>query len=156
MIAAKNGAEVELVSHRSMADTQAKADSYNKTYGVNIRCVDGSTPELKKAVLQQTEVALCCASAGVRVIELSQMAGSPSLKVVADVNAVPPTGAEGVGVMADGEQIEGTKAYGFGALAIGSHKYQVQNMLFKKMLEGQTHVYLDFLSAFEMARRDIA
>lgn len=156
VIAAKNGAEVELVSHRSMADTQAKADSYNKTYGVNIRCVDGSTPELKKSILQNTEVALCCAAAGVRVIELSQMAGSPTLKVVADVNAVPPTGAEGVGVMADGELIEGTKAYGFGALAIGSHKYQVQNMLFKKMLEGQTHVYLDFLSAFEMARRDIA
>jgi methylene-tetrahydromethanopterin dehydrogenase len=30
----------------------------------------------------------------------------------------------------------------------------VQNLLFKKMLEGQTHVFLDFMSAFELARKD--
>lgn len=156
VIAAKHGATVELVAHRSVADVQAKADAYNKHYGTNIGYVDGTSADLKKAILQNTDVALCCASAGVRVIELSQMAGSPNLKVVADVNAVPPTGAEGVGAMADAEPIEGTGAYGFGALAIGSVKYQVQNMLFKKMLEGQTHVYLDFLSAFELARKDFA
>ena len=58
--------------------------------------------------------------------------------------------------MADGVQIEGTKAFGMGALAIGNNKYQLQQNLFKKMLEGQSHVYLDFLSAFEMARKDLA
>jgi len=156
VIAAKYGAEVELVAHRSVADVQAKAEAYNARYNVNIGYADGSTAELKKAILQDTDVALCCAAAGVRVIELAQMAGSPRLKVVADVNAVPPTGAEGVGVMADGEPIEGTKAVGLGALAIGNVKYQTQNLLFKKMLEGQSHVYLDFLSAFELARKELA
>lgn len=156
VIAAKHGAKVELVAHRSVADVQAKAESYNARYHTDIGYVDGSTAELKKAVLQNTDVALCCAAAGVRVIEQAQMAGSPTLKVVADVNAVPPTGAEGVGVMADGEPIEGTNAVGLGALAIGNVKYQVQNLMFKKMLEGQSHVYLDFLSAFELARKDFA
>ncbi len=156
VIAAKHGATVELVAHRAVADVQAKAESFNARYKVNIGFVDGSTPELKKAILHNTDIALCCAAAGVRVIELAQMAGSPTLKVVADVNAVPPTGAEGVGVMADGEAIEGTSAVGLGALAIGNIKYQVQNLLFKKMLEGQSHVYLDFLSAFELARKEFA
>jgi methylene-tetrahydromethanopterin dehydrogenase len=156
VIAAKHGAKVELVAHRSLADVEAKAASYNARYHTDIGCVDGSTPELKKAVLQNTDVALCCAAAGVRVIELAQMQGSAMLKVVADVNAVPPSGAEGVGVMADGEPIEGTNAVGLGALAIGNVKYQVQNLLFKKMLEGQSHVYLDFLSAFELARKDFS
>ncbi|OIQ81427.1 NAD(P)-dependent methylenetetrahydromethanopterin dehydrogenase [mine drainage metagenome] len=154
VIAAKYGATVELVAHRSVADVQDKAAAYNKRYGTNIGYTDGSTEELKKKILQTTDVALCCAAAGVRVITLEQMAGSPTLKVVADVNAVPPTGAEGVSVMADGAQIEGTKAFGMGALAIGNIKYQVQQNLFKKMLEGQAHVYLDFLSAFELARKD--
>jgi methylene-tetrahydromethanopterin dehydrogenase len=156
VIAAKNGATVELVAHRSVADVQAKAEAYNQRYGTNIGYADGSTDELKKQILQNTDVALCCAAAGVRVITLEQMAASQSLKVVADVNAVPPTGAEGVDVMADGKPIAGTKAYGLGALAIGNVKYQVQQNLFKKMLEGQSHVYLDFLSAFEMARKDFA
>jgi methylene-tetrahydromethanopterin dehydrogenase len=56
--------------------------------------------------------------------------------------------------MSNGDPLDGTDAIGFGALAIGSMKYQIQNLLFKKMLEGQTHVYLDFMSAFEMARKD--
>lgn len=154
VIAAKHGATVELVAHRAVADVQAKAEAYNKRYGTNIGYVDGSTDELKTKILHTTDVALCCAAAGVRVITLAQMAGSPTLKVVADVNAVPPAGAEGVGVMADGVQIEGTNAYGLGALAIGNIKYHVQQNLFKKMLEGQSHVYLDFLSAFELARKD--
>lgn len=156
VIAAKYGATVELVAHRSVADVQAKAEAYNKRYGTNIGYVDGSTDALKKQILHNTDVALCAAAAGVRVITLEQMAGSPTLKVVADVNAVPPTGAEGVDVMADGKPIEGTSAFGLGALAIGNVKYQVQQNLFKKMLEGQSHVYLDFLSAFEMARKDFA
>lgn len=154
VIAAKYGAIVELVAHRALADVQDKSAAYNKRFGTNIGYADGSTEELKKKVLQSTDVALCCAAAGVRVITLEQMAGSPTLKVVADVNAVPPTGAEGVSVMADGAQIEGTQAFGLGALAIGNIKYQVQQNLFKKMLEGQAHVYLDFLSAFELARKD--
>lgn len=156
VIAARNGAEVELVSHRALADVQARADSYNTRYKTSIRCVDGSNDSLKKAILQKADVALCCAAAGVRVISLEHMAGSQTLKVVADVNAVPPTGAEGVGVMSDGESIGGTNAVGLGALAIGNIKYQVQNLMFKKMLEGQSHVYLDFLSAFDLARKDFS
>jgi methylene-tetrahydromethanopterin dehydrogenase len=155
VIAAKYGATVELVAHRALPDVQEKADAYNKRYGTNIGYTDGSTDDLKKKVLQTTDVALCCAAAGVRVLTLDHMASSTTLKVVADVNAVPPTGAEGVGVMADGVMIEGTKAYGLGALAIGNVKYQVQQNLFKQMLEGQAHVYLDFLSAFELARKDL-
>lgn len=156
VIAAKYGATVELVAHRSVADVQAKAEAYNKRYGTSIGYTDGSTDELRQSILQHTDVALCTAAAGVRVITLAQMAASPSLKVVADVNAVPPSGAEGVDVMADGVAIPGTAAFGLGALAIGNVKYQVQHNLFKKMLEGKGPLYLDFLSAFALARQDIS
>lgn len=155
VIAAKYGATVELIAHRAVADVQVKAEAYNQRYGTNIGYADGSTDELKAKVLADTDVALCCAAAGVRVLTLDQLKSSPTLKVVADVNAVPPTGAEGVGVMADGVLIEGTKVFGLGALAIGNIKYQTQQLLFKKMLEGQTHVYIDFITAFEMARKDL-
>lgn len=156
VIAAEYGATVELVAHRSVADVQAKAEAYNQRYGTSIGYTDGSTDELKKKILHNTDVALCAAAAGVRVITLQQMANSPTLKVVADVNAVPPTGAEGVDVMAAGVAIPETRAFGVGALAIGNVKYRTQQNLFKKMLEGQAPVYLDFLSAFELARQDLA
>lgn len=155
VIAAKYGAEVELVAHRTMETIEAKAASYNQRYQVNIACVDGSSEDLKIEVLKNTDIALCCAAAGVRVMTVAQMAASSRLKIVADVNAVPPTGAEGVDVFADGAAIEGTKAFGIGALAIGNVKYKTQHNLLKQMLDDDKKHYLDFLSAFEMARKSL-
>ena len=155
VIAAKYGAIVQMVSHRRMADVQAKADSYNARYGVNIIAVDGASDEAKIEVLKNTDIALCAAAAGVQVLSLAQMAQAEDLKIVADVNAVPPAGAEGVDVFADGAAIAGTNAFGIGALAIGNVKYKTQHNLLKLMLESEKKQYLDFLSAFEMARKSL-
>jgi methylene-tetrahydromethanopterin dehydrogenase len=155
VIAAKYGAEVQMVSHRSMVDVQAKVDSYNTRYGVNIVAVDGASDAAKIEILKNTEIALCAAAAGVQVLSLAQMAHAKDLKVVADVNAVPPSGAEGVDVFADGVAIAGTNAFGIGALAIGNVKYKTQHHLLKLMLESDNKQYLDFLSAFEMARNSL-
>ena len=89
-------------SDRNIGDVQVKVDSYNARYGVSIVAVDGANDDLKVDVLKNTDIALCAAAAGVQVLSLSQMAQAPDLKIVADVNAVPPTGAEGVDVFADG------------------------------------------------------
>jgi methylene-tetrahydromethanopterin dehydrogenase len=155
VIAAKYGAQVELVAHRTMDSVEAKAASYNQRYNVSIQCVDGSRDDLKTEILKHTDIALCCAAAGVRVITIAQMAASSRLKVVADVNAVPPTGAEGVDVFADGVAIEGTQIFGIGALAIGNVKYKTQHNLLRQILESSETHYLDFLSAFEMARKSL-
>ena len=155
VIAAKYGASVQMVSHRQLADVQAKVDSYNARYGLNIVAVDGANDAAKIDVLKHTDIALCAAAAGVQVISLAQMAQAKDLKIVADVNAVPPTGAEGVDVFADGVAIAGTSAFGIGALAIGNVKYKTQHGLLKLMLESDQKHYLDFLSAFEMARNSL-
>jgi len=153
VIAARCGAEVRLAAHRSVQDVQAKAAAYNSRYSIDIGYVDGTSETLKEKILHESNVALCAAAAGVQVITLAQMAGSPALKVVADVNAVPPAGAEGVEVTADGVEIDGTNAYGIGALAIGRVKYETQHALLKQMLASDGPVYLDFMAAFEAARR---
>ena len=155
VIAAKYGATVQMVAHRNIADVQTKVDSYNERYGVNMVAVDGASDDSKVTVLKNTDIALCAAAAGVQVLSLAQMVQAPDLKIVADVNAVPPTGAEGVDVFADGIQIAGTKAFGIGALSIGNVKYKTQHNLLKLMLESEKKQYLDFLSAFEMARKSL-
>lgn len=155
VIAAKYGATVEMIAHRAVSDVQEKVDSYNKRYSVELVARDGSTDEFKTQILKEVDIALCCAAAGVQVISLAQMAQSKQLKIVADVNAVPPTGAEGVGVHDNGVAIPNTGAYGIGALAIGDVKYITQQNLLKQMLSSDKKLYLDFLSAFEMARNSI-
>ena len=108
--------------------------------------------ELKKKILHYTEVALCSAPAGVRVLTLEQMASSPTLKIIADVNAVPPTGAEGVDVVADGAPISGCNALGIGALPIAKVQYNTQHNLLELMLKADKRLCLDFMPVFDEAR----
>lgn len=152
VIAANLGAEPLLVAHRSLDDVRVKAESYNERYGTKIGYTDGSTEVAKQVVVNKADVVLCCAAAGLRVVTANQIAESKTLKVIADVNAVAPTGAEGVDVMADGVVIEGTKVVGVGALAIGNLKYTTQHNLLKQMLATEKPCYLEFMAAFEMAR----
>jgi methylene-tetrahydromethanopterin dehydrogenase len=152
VIAAKQGAQVELVAHSSVDDARIKAESYNQRYGTTIGYVDGITDATKQKVLDHVNVALCCAAAGIRVISAAQIAHSTTLSVIADVNAVAPTGAEGVDVHANGVAIANTEVLGIGALAIGDLKYKTQHNLLKQMLATDKPLCLEFMAAFEMAR----
>jgi methylene-tetrahydromethanopterin dehydrogenase len=152
VIAANLGAQVELVAHKNLEVVRKKAQSYNQRYGISIGYVDGTNEAAKKSVLESADVALCAAAAGVRVISMDQITQTKSLKVLADVNAVSPTGIEGVDVMADGIEIAKTGALGIGALAIGNLKYATQHNLLKQMLAADKPCYLEFMAAFEMAR----
>jgi methylene-tetrahydromethanopterin dehydrogenase len=152
VIAANLGAEALLVAHRSLDDIRTKAESYNQRYGTKIGYADGATDTAKQAVLNNADIVLCAAAAGIRVVTANQIAQSKTLRVIADVNAVAPSGAEGVDVMADGVVIEGTHVIGIGALAIGNLKYTTQHNLLKQMLAAEKPCYLEFMAAFEMAR----
>lgn len=152
VIAAQQGAAVTLVGHRPNSGLEARAAEFGTRFGVSLAVVDGSTEEGKTAAAANADLALCCAKAGVRVLERRQLEKAPGLRVVADVNAVPPLGVEGVDLMADGAPIEGSNAVGIGALAVGNIKFQVQHGLFQAMRSAEQRLYLSFPEAFAHAR----
>jgi methylene-tetrahydromethanopterin dehydrogenase len=155
IIAAKQGANVQLVAHNSIPRVEVKALFWNSVYQINLQTVDGSTDANKVDVLAQTDIVICAAAAGVQVISQAQLTNAKRLKIVADVNAVAPSGVQGVDVSHDGIQVTGTDIYGIGALAIGQLKYATQHQLLKQMLPaGQENPrYLDFMAAFNLARK---
>jgi len=152
IIAAKQNAKVQLVAHKSIVDLAQKVQVWNALYQLNMQVVDGTSEANKDAVLAHTNIAFCAASAGVCVLTKAQIAQAKHLKIIADVNAVAPTGAEGVDVMTDGVVIAETKIIGIGALAIGNLKYATQHNLLKQMLAAEKPCYLELMAAFEMAR----
>ena len=152
VMAAKQGAQVELIAHSNIYEARHKAESYNQRYGTNIGSADGRTDAPKQKVLDRADVALCCAAAGIRVLTSKQISHSKTLMVIADVNAVEPTGVEGVDIHADGALIQNTSMLGIGALAIGDLKYKTQHKMLKQMLNTDKPLYLEFMAAFEMAR----
>lgn len=151
LIAARQGAKILMMAHADTASMQAYVDNMQQRYDVQLTVVDGSNDTAKKAALAQATVALCATPAGIRVLSVDHFAQSSSLKVVADVNAVPPSAIEGVDVMANGETIASTTIAGFGALAIGQLKYVTQHKLLQRMLNSEVPMHIDYHDAYEFA-----
>jgi len=152
IIAAQQGAIVQLVTYKSVTDLVAKVNSWNVKYKINLQVVDGTTEQAKQQVLANADLVICSAAAGVQVISQGHLQVAKKLKVLADVNAVPPLAVQGLAVDSDGVVIEGSQAFGIGALAIGQLKYLTQQQLLKDMLMAEKPQVLEFMSAFKLAR----
>lgn len=157
LIAARQGAHVLMVAHASLESMQQYVEKLRiHAPDIALTVVDGSTEAAKQAVLQQASVALCATPAGIRVLEKHHFAGSSSLKVVADVNAVPPSGIEGVDTFSNGGLIADTTVAGFGALAIGQLKYVTQHKLLEQMLQSEVPMHIDYHQAYDYACAHVA
>ena len=152
IIAAQQGAIVQLVTHKSVTDLVTKVNGWNVKYQINLQVVDGTTEQAKQQVLANADLVICAAAAGVQVISQGHLQVAKKLKVLADVNAVPPLAVQGLAVDSDGVVIEGSQAFGIGALAIGQLKYITQQQLLKDMLIAEKPQVLEFMSAFKLAR----
>ncbi|MEJ2643372.1 MAG: methylenetetrahydromethanopterin dehydrogenase [Gammaproteobacteria bacterium] len=154
VLAAREGARVTLASHSGMEAARRAVTLCGERYGVTMNAGSSADDEHKRQMLEDAQVVLSAAKAGVQVLPAALVAGASSLLVAADVNAVPPAGIEGVGVQDDGVAIEGSPsgAVGIGALAIGNVKYQVQYGLLCRMREADKPQYLGFEQAYEAAQ----
>ncbi len=152
IITALEGAQVSLVAHRGV-DRVVKAAAISKErFGVDLIPAPGETEEQKRDIIANAEVIFAAAAAGVRVIGEEHKAIAKDLLVVADVNAVPPPGVEGMELFMDGAPLPGSNALGVGPLAIGDVKYKTESGLFKRMISTDKPVHYDFRHAFELAR----
>jgi len=153
VIAALQGAKVTLVGYDGPDRVARSSREIKARFGVDTSAADGSSEEKKAAILAKSEIALAAARAGMQVLSLDQIRNAKTLLLVADVNAVPPAGVEGLDLHADGVPIGGTDVLGIGPLAIGNVKYQTEFGLFRKMIEAAKPVCFDFRDAFELARK---
>jgi methylene-tetrahydromethanopterin dehydrogenase len=152
VIAAAEGAKTILIGYDGAARVKALAELAKERFKVDLAYADGSSEALKEQAIKDVDVILAAGRAGVQIVSATQLAKAPSLKVAADVNAVPPAGVEGLGAQDDGVALKGSGAVGIGSLAIGAVKYKVQSGLFRRMIEAEKPLFLDFRDAFALAR----
>ena len=152
MIAAGEGAKATLVGYDGEARVKRLAEMASRRFGIALDAADGSSDSAKAGLLREAEIVLSAGRAGVTVLSAALLAEAKSLLAAADVNAVPPPGIAGVGAQDDGKPLAGTSAVGIGALAIGGVKYKVQAGLFRRMIDTEKPLYLDFRDAFALAR----
>jgi len=153
VIAAIDGAQATLIGYDGPDRVRKLAEEANARFSVNIAYADGSTEEQKEELVRGADIIFAAGPAGKRLITLDQMKQAKHLRVVTDVNAVPPSGVEGVSVNDNATPIPGISAVGIGALAFGNIKYKTEAGLFKEMIETEKPLYLDFRDAYALAKK---
>lgn len=98
--------------------------------------------------LDGVQVLIAAGPAAARVAARAAWAGRAGLRVVADVNAVPPSGIEGVEPSDDGQERDGVRAYG--ALAIGRLKMKLHKACIARLFERNDQV-LDAEAIYDLA-----
>ena len=149
---AKAAADVCITSRKADAGERAR-DLVLKRFGGTVRAI--AMPDAKEAIraCERAELLLNAGPAGVMLVPKQAWASRPGLKVVADVNAVPPLGIEGVEVMDDGVTKEGVVC--FGALAIGNLKMKVHKACIARLFE-RNDLVLDAETIADVARELMA
>ena len=152
VIAALEGADVTLVGYDGVKRVSDAAREIKTRFQVDVRAADGSDDTKKADILAQAEATLCAGRAGIRILSSTQLAQAKRLLIVADVNAVPPSGVEGLDMMANGAELTAHGTLGIGPLAIGNIKYKTESGLFQRMIAATKPVTFDFRDAFQLAR----
>jgi methylene-tetrahydromethanopterin dehydrogenase len=152
VIAALQGSAVTLVGYDGIKRVSDAAQEIKRRFSVDVRAADGSDNVKKSAILAESEAALCAGRAGVAILSRAQLVAAKQLLIVADVNAVPPSGIEGLEMQANGQEITSHGTLALGPLTIGNVKYRSEFGLFQKMIAATKPVQLDFRDAFVLSR----
>ena len=148
---AKEGADVTLTS-RTLERAEAACASLQERFGASATPAAVADVAATKAVLAGAVAVVCTGVEGVMLVPEDLWRGHSTLRVLADVNAVPPLGVEGTKAHWDGKEIDDKLL--FGALGIGDLKMKVHRRSIARLFE-QNDLVLDaeaiMVSAKELA-----
>jgi methylene-tetrahydromethanopterin dehydrogenase len=124
-------------------------------HGVNVEGAYAPTPAEKTKILKKADVILCCSAAGVRVIEKKMLEELKLVKVMADINAVPPLGIELIKLEDDMREIA-PGIFAIGALTIGRLKYKLEKQILQEVRKNGKRETYNYNFALELARKLLA
>jgi methylene-tetrahydromethanopterin dehydrogenase len=148
---AMEGANVAVTS-RDLTRSTAIANKINKEIGSERACgLQAATPSEVGNAIKSSQIVLAAGAAGVALLPLSVLKeNGKECRVVADINAVPPLGVEGL--KPTDETVEMMpRVWGIGALSIGTFKNKVEAQVFKRATESPKGIF-DYKIAYEIAK----
>ncbi len=144
----KSGAAVTVTSRRP-ADA-AWVEALSARFGGAVRAVVLAEAGQAGAVLEGAEVVISAGPPGVCLVNKAAWAGRPGLLALADLNAVPPMGIEGVEVTDSAAARDGATVYG--ALGVGSLKMKIHKACIARLFE-RNDLVLDAETIADVARQ---
>jgi len=144
----KEGASEVVITSRDITRSKAIVHQMKDAYGIEVTPGEGRSDESVAALMKDAHVAIAAGPVGVCVIPETAWLNSDNLEVIADVNAVPPQGVEGLEVMDNGTEKSGIRFYG--AIAIGNFKMKVHRGAIESLFESNDQ-FLDETTIYDIA-----
>lgn len=142
-----------IVTSRDLHRSSSVATKINEELeGERARGTEAKTQEEIGKAIEKAEIILSAGAAGTQLLSLDTLKEcGKNCKIVADINAIPPLGVEGLKSKADGEEIL-PNIFGIGALAIGKLKNKTEAGLIKRAAEEPKGTF-DYKTAYEIAKK---
>jgi hypothetical protein len=121
-----------------------------KDHGVQVQGIFAPTPASKIDVLKKADVVMCAGIKGIRLIDKEMLNEVKHIKILLDINAIPPFGVEGIELKDDmREMMPGI--FTIGALTVGNLKHKVEKEILKEARSNGKELY-NYNIALPMAR----
>ncbi len=144
-LAAHDGAAVTLTS-RSQASASAAAREIATLFGATVEPRVAAREADLADLAAKSDVVLATGAAGAPLLSRTTIESLKGPKVLADVNAVPPHGLEGVRPQDNGAEIA-PGLFALGAMAVGDLKFKVESTLLKDLLSAESPPVIDLQAA---------
>ena len=130
---ARKGAEVKLGS-RSIERAQQAAESVaTQMESAKVVGVSTASDEETALVAADVDVMIAAGATGIQLISQAIWCHCENLKVLVDLNAVPPMGIEGIEMMDKAKELEGRIVYG--AIGVGGTKMKIHKAAIASLFE---------------------
>jgi hypothetical protein len=124
LLLAREGAQVAITG-RKQSVVQAACDAINTRFGIDVQAIEAPSRLERSAALVGAHIVLATGASGITLLEANDWQENATLELIADANASPPAGIEGVGLSDRGAGSHGKilfGALGFGALKLALHR----------------------------------
>ena len=156
VLLAKMGCNVIIASlNPKRTDGKEHAEGIAKTlakdHGVQVQGIFAPTAADKIEILNKAEVIMCAGIRGVTIIDKEMLNAVKNMKVIVDINAVPPLGAEGIELKDDMREMA-PGIFAIGALAVGELKHKLEKEILREARSSGKELY-NYNTSLPLARK---
>ena len=145
---ASEGASVTLVS-RKIATAEEAAKQLKANFNLDVGVAEAADNDARARAIEGANVVIATGAGGIQLLEERHWKDNPTLEMIADANATPPLGIEGIDMMDKGVVKHGKIV--FGAIGFGALKIALQRACVAKLFESND-ISLDASEIYAMAK----
>jgi hypothetical protein len=145
---AHEGATVTITTRKTETGKEA-ASALRERFGVEVGVVEAVDNDARARALEGAQIVVAAGASGIQLLEERHWKGNPAIELMADANATPPLGVEGIDMMDKGSTRHGKMV--FGAIGFGALKIALQRACVAKLFE-QNDLVLDAEDIYAIAK----